>query len=93
MGVRLAIGAQRREVLWLVLRQVLWLSAVGLALGLGLVLASGRVLGDLLFGVKPHDPLTILVGCAVLGGVALAAAWLPALRASRIDPIEALRYE
>jgi putative ABC transport system permease protein len=93
MGVRLAIGAQRREVLWLVLRQVLWLSALGLALGLGLVLASGRVLGDLLYGVEPHDPLTILAGCAVLGGVALAAAWLPALRASRIDPIEALRYE
>jgi putative ABC transport system permease protein len=93
MGVRLAIGAQRREVLWLVLRQVLWLSAIGVGLGLGLVLASGRVLGDLLYGVRPHDPLTIGVGCAVLCAVAFAAAWVPALRASRIDPIEALRYE
>jgi putative ABC transport system permease protein len=93
MGVRLAVGAQRREVLWLVLRQVLWLSAIGLALGLGLVLAAGRVLGDLLYGVQPHDPLTIGLGCAMLAGVAVAAAWVPAVRASRIDPIDALRYE
>jgi predicted permease len=93
MGVRLALGAQRREVLWVVLRQVLGLSAIGLAVGLGLVLATGRVLADLLYGVRPHDPLTIGLGCAALAGVAVAAAWIPARRASRIDPIEALRYE
>jgi ABC-type antimicrobial peptide transport system permease subunit len=93
IGVRLAIGAQRRDVVWLVLRQVIWLSATGIAIGLGLLLAVGRLLQQLLYGVRPADPVTIATVALLLGTVALAAAWVPAFRASRVDPIEALRYE
>lgn len=93
MGVRLAVGAQRRDVMWLVLSQVLWLTAAGLAIGTGLLLAVGRLLEQLLYGVEPADPATIAAVCTILGAVALAAAWVPAFRASRVDVIEALRYE
>jgi len=93
IGVRLAIGAQRRDVVWLVLRQVIWLSATGIAIGLGLMFAAARVLQQLLYGVGPADPLTIAAVAVLLGTVAIVAAWVPAFRASRVDPIEALRYE
>jgi putative ABC transport system permease protein len=93
MGVRLAVGAQRRDVMWLVVGQVLRLSVLGLAIGIGLLLAAGRALTQLLFGVQPADPLTIAAVTVMLGAVALVAAWVPALRASRVNPIEALRYE
>jgi putative ABC transport system permease protein len=93
IGVRLAVGAQRRDVVWLVLREVIWLSATGIAIGLGLMFAAGRVLRQLLYGVGPADPLTIAGVAVLLGTVAIAAAWAPAFRASRVDPIEALRYE
>ena len=93
MGVRLALGARRESVLWLVLRQVLLLAAIGIAIGVGLFVAAGRGLETLLFGVQPIDPFTIIVVTFALGIVAVFAAWLPASRASRIDPIAALRYE
>jgi ABC-type antimicrobial peptide transport system permease subunit len=93
MGVRLAIGAQRRDVIWLVLSQVLRLSAIGLAIGVGVVVVAGRALEGLLFGVRAADPVTIAAVSFVLGAVALIAAWAPAARASRVDPIQALRYE
>jgi putative ABC transport system permease protein len=93
MGVRLAVGAQRRDVMWLVLGQVLRLVALGLALGIPIVLIGGSALENLLFGVRAADPLTIALVSAVLAAVAVLAAWVPAARAGRVDPIQALRVE
>ena len=93
MGVRLAIGAQRRDVVWMVLTQVMRLPAVGLGIGVAILLVAGRAFEGLLFSVAPADPLVIGLVTALLGTVALAAAWAPAFRASRVDPVQALRYE
>jgi putative ABC transport system permease protein len=91
--VRLAVGASRRAVMWLVMKQVLALAAIGLAAGIALLVAAGRGLERLLFGVHPGDPGTIAAVVGILAAVALAAAWIPARRASGVDPIQALRYE
>jgi putative ABC transport system permease protein len=93
MGVRFALGAQRGSVLWLVLRQVLVLAAIGMATGVGLLVLAGRGLEGLLFGVQSLDPVTIVAVALALAAVAVLAAWVPASRASRVDPIAALRYE
>ena len=93
IGIRMAMGAERSSVVWMVLRQVLLLVAAGLTIGIGSVLALGPVLSSVLFGVSPVDPLTVSVTAAVLGLVALAAAWWPASVASRVDPVIALRYD
>jgi predicted permease len=93
MGVRLAIGAQRRDVMWLVLGQVLKLAAIGLAIGMAVLVLGGSAIEGLLFGVRAADPVTMIVVGGLLTAVAFAAAWAPAWRAARVDPIEALRYE
>jgi predicted permease len=93
LGVRLALGAQRGAVLRLVLRDSLVVAAGGLVAGVPLSLAAGRLLRSFLFDVTAHDMPTFIGAGAVLTAVALVAAFVPALRASRIDPVSALKYE
>jgi putative ABC transport system permease protein len=93
IGVRLAIGASPPAVVRLVLREGAALAAVGLGCGLGVALAASRALQSLLFGVTTSDPVTFVLTGVVLAAVALSASYGPARRASRIDPIEALRSE
>jgi predicted permease len=93
LGVRLALGAQPARVLWMVLRESLSLVVLGLGAGLVLVLALSRVLASQLFGVEPTDPPTVIVAAAGMIIVATAAAYRPAWRASRVDPMVALRSE
>ena len=91
IGVRVAMGATPRTVVALVLKQAMVWTVTGIAVGLALALATARVLGSLLYGVSPTDPLTYASVILLLGGAAAAAAVIPALRASRLDPLVALR--
>jgi putative ABC transport system permease protein len=91
IGIRMALGAERRRVLLLILRQGITLAAVGIALGLPASLLAGRVLRRSLFGITAADPATLTLIPLTLLAVALLAAWLPARRATRVDPIVALR--
>src|SRR5206468_3767484 len=93
LGVRLALGAREADILRLVLRHGAALASVGIAGGLTAALTASRVLAGLLYGVSPGDPLTYLGVSALLAAVALAATWLPARRAARVDPLTALRAE
>jgi ABC-type antimicrobial peptide transport system permease subunit len=93
IGIRVALGARRGTVLWMVLREVLALSAVGLAIGLGIAWETTHFVASFLFGVKPTDPVAMAASVVVLALAALAAGYAPAWRASRIDPMVALRHE
>jgi predicted permease len=93
IGVRVALGAQRRDVIWLVLRESLLLVVFGIGIGVPAALAATRLIGSVLFGVKPADPLTFSLATLLMIAVAGFAGFLPARRASRIDPMVALRYE
>jgi ABC-type antimicrobial peptide transport system permease subunit len=93
IGIRMALGARRADVLWLVLRETLVLLLAGAALGLPAALGAGRLISSMLFGLTPADSVTIVAAVAFLLAVATLAGYLPARRASRIDPMTALRYE
>jgi putative ABC transport system permease protein len=91
LGIRIALGAQRRNILSLVVREAALLAVAGVGVGLVAALWATRMLGSLLYGVGPTDPLTYVAVAALLGGIALAASYVPARRAARVDPMVALR--
>ena len=93
LGIRMALGAERGNVLWLVMRETLLMVGVGLAIGIPLALAGTRLVSNMLFGLAPTDPFTMVCSLAVLLTVAALAGYLPARRASLVDPMVALRYE
>ena len=93
LGVRFALGAPRPRVLWMVFRESLMLVAIGLGIGVPLVLAASRLIGPMLFDVSPNDPTVVSVAIVVLVAVGALSSYLPALRASRVDPLVALREE
>jgi putative ABC transport system permease protein len=93
VGVRLALGAQPRQVVGMVVRQGMVIAAVGLAAGLGGALVAGRLMTGLLYGVSPFDVATLSGVTIVIGLATLAANWIPALRAAHVDPLTALRSD
>ena len=93
IGIRMALGARREQIVWMTLRETLLLAGTGIALGVPLALWLSRFAKALLFGVGATDPATIAIAVSALIGVAALAGYLPARKASRIDPTVALRYE
>jgi predicted permease len=93
IGIRLALGAQMSRVLWMVLRESLVLLGIGVALGIPLTLATTRLVQAQLFGLHASDPTTLMAAVLVIAGVTMLAAYLPARRAAKVDPMVALRYE
>jgi len=93
IGIRMALGAEPRDVLRLVLNQGLVVVGIGVALGLAVTFAGTRAVASLLIGISPTDPVTYVAVVALLASVALLACWIPARRAMRVDPLVALRYE
>lgn len=93
IGIRMALGAQRGSVLWMILGRVLLLAAAGLAISVPAALVGSRLLKSFLFGVQPHDPATLALAGALLLSAAMLAGYAPAMRASRMDPAAVLRQE
>jgi ABC-type antimicrobial peptide transport system permease subunit len=93
IGIRVALGATRGDLSRLVFRETLTTAGLGVVIGLAAAIALSRFLRTLLYDVRAADPVTYVIVSAVLLGVALVAAWLPARRASRVDPLSALRFD
>jgi predicted lysophospholipase L1 biosynthesis ABC-type transport system permease subunit len=93
IGIRMALGAQRGRVIWMVLREVVLLASVGLAISVPATLAASKLVESFLFGIKSNDPLTLMGSGVTLVIAVILAGYLPARNASRIDPMTALRHE
>jgi predicted permease len=93
IGIRMALGAARRNVFWLILREALFLVIAGVAVGLPMIFAVTRLASTLLFGLTPTDPISLLFAALLMLVVAMVAGYLPSRRATRVDPLVALRYE
>jgi len=93
IGIRMALGAAQGDVVWMVMRDVLILVGIGIAVGVPAALALTSVVRSQLYGLTGHDPMTLILATAGLAVVAFAAGYIPAIRASRLDPMRALRYE
>jgi predicted permease len=93
IGIRMALGAQRGNVIWLVMRETLWMALIGVVIGVAAVLAVTRLIASMLFSVGATDPVAILIAVLVMLGVAALAGYIPARRASHVDPMVALHYE
>ena len=93
MGIRLALGAQKRDVMWLIMAQGARVALAGVGIGLAGALGLTRFLSSLLYGVRPADPITFIAVSLILTSVAMLASYIPARRATKVDPMVALRYE
>src|SRR5215469_7937613 len=93
IGIRMALGAGKRQVLSSILRETLMLTVLGIGVGLPITFGVARMIASMLFGVKPYDPAVLTMAACTLCGVGLAAAYIPARRAAKVDPLVALRYE
>jgi len=93
IGIRLALGAVRNQIRAMILRETGWLAAAGVLIGLASTLALIRLIKSMLYGLTPYDPLTLAAGTLLLLLMALIAGWIPATRASRVEPMEALRHD
>ena len=93
IGIRMALGAEGRDIAWMVLRETLVLVVAGLVLGVPTAMFAARLISNQLFGLNPSDPVTLITAAVVLSVVALLAGYVPARKASRVDPLIALRYE
>jgi len=93
IGIRLALGARSADVQWMVLRESLWMVAAGLAVGIPAALALTKLVRQALFGIEPNDPASFVAAAALMLTIAAVAAWIPARRAARVDPMRALRCE
>ncbi|HXJ92764.1 MAG TPA: FtsX-like permease family protein [Terriglobia bacterium] len=93
IGIRMTLGARRGDVLRLVVGRSLWVTLIGVGLGLGATLVLARLIISLLYHMKPTDPLTLAAVSAIVVAVTLLASYIPARRATKVDPMAALRYE
>lgn len=93
IGIRLALGAERRQVRGMVLKEAGWLACVGVVVGVTVALGLGQLVKSMLYGLQPSDPASLVGAAILLLAVALLAGWVPAMRASRVEPMDALRHE
>jgi len=93
IGIRMAMGADRGKVVWLVMREVALMAAIGIGIGLPAAWGLSQFIRAQLFGVEPHDAATLVAATLILAAVSLVAGYIPAARATRVDPLVALRYE